>query len=519
MDCIIGMDFGNSFSFPCYIPELDLSVSRLGGHPVDLIPPEMHYGYPSVFFYSKLAADKSRKNNRPLPPWFGEDAMKSQATPKGNRIRNLKRHLGQTLKLDDWSGTYDDAIVHLIQYLMRRANIELKKETLTTSNLLSLSYPATFTRAKCIHLKNLAEKAVLSDGRHIKVVGMIAEPAAAALDYLVENGRAKTETTVLTYDLGGGTLDLAVVSAYPQGRRNAAGHMYYYDIEGTGGLGDMGGTEFDEVMYQLLKAKIPGGQKVQEDTLRMLAETAKIDLSRDDVVEPEVFSSTGETLYLSVTREEFEARALPLVKRTIDEVRRMLADSMGKKPELIVLTGGASQMPMIQRELEKAFPEYRDKIVMYRPSKAIAYGAARYGTPEDGGKIGEDVQQRVPRDIGIEFYEENDKLFVETYFTAGTPLPCNSKYSKSETRREGQTGSRFTVYEAKVDNPDAFQIERDYTEIMSVTLQHGEPVPKGTVCETRLVLDRDGLLTVEARNPSKPDKPPVKNTCTLKNLS
>ena len=210
---IIGLDFGNSFSFPCYIPELDLAVSRLGGTPRDLLPADMHYGYHSVFFYSKKAADRCRGRQVAPPPWCGEDAVKARATPVRNRIRNLKRHLNQPLKLDDWEGSYDDAIVQLIQYLMRRANEVLETDTLTTSNLLSLSYPATFTRAKCSHLKSLAERATLADGTHIQVVGMIAEPAAAALDYLVENGREKQETTVMTYDLGGGTVGLAIVYA------------------------------------------------------------------------------------------------------------------------------------------------------------------------------------------------------------------------------------------------------------------------------------------------------------------
>ena len=510
---IIGMDFGNSFSFPCYIPELDPTVSRLGGRPVDLLPADMHYGYPSVFFYSKAAADRCRGKNLPPLPWCGEDAVKARATPKGNRIRNLKRHMGKPLALDDWSGSYDDAIVQLIQYLVRRANAVLKTDTLTTSNQLSLAYPATFTRAKCLHLKHLAEKATLEDGTPVKVVGMIAEPAAAALDYLVEHGQAKKETTVLTYDLGGGTFDLAIVSAYPQGRKNAAGGLYYYDVESTGGLPELGGTEFDKVMLELLQSKIPRGQDVPADTLRSLAETIKVDLSRDEEAEPEVFSTTGETVYLSVTRQEFESRAMPLVQKTIDETRRMLGEFKGKAPELIVLTGGASQMPMIQRELEKAFPNYKGKVAMYRPSKAIAYGAARYGTNEL------DVQQRVPRDIGICYYDESDTLFVETCIPAGSSLPFSSEYVRSFVHKDGLTFSLFAVQEAKSENPDIHQVERDYTEIMSVTLDHGGPVPKGTVSESRLILDINGLLTVEARDPSKPNKPPVKNTCALKNLS
>lgn len=519
---IIGLDFGNSFSFPCYIPELDLAVGRLGGTPRDLLPADMHYGYHSVFFYSKKAADRCRGRLVAPPPWCGEDAVKARATPVSNRIRNLKRHLNQPLKLDDWEGSYDDAIVQLIQYLMRRANEVLETDTLTTSNLLSLSYPATFTRAKCSHLKSLAERATLSDGTHIQVVGMIAEPAAAALDYLVENGREKQETTVMTYDLGGGTFDLAIVSAYPQGRKNVNGQLYYYDIESTGGIEDLGGTEFDEVMYRLLQAKVPKGEKVPEDSLRRLAETLKVDLSRDMESEAEMYSITGEAITLTVTREEFERKALPLIQRTIQETQRTLRESRGKEPELIVLTGGASQMPAIQRELERAFPQFQGKIVMYRPSKAIAYGAARYGTEEDRSDpvVENVVQQRMPRDIGIRFYiRDTEEQYIDTCIHAGTPLPYSSDFERSATHFDDQKTSYFAVFEAKVEHPDNRQIERDYTEIMGVTLEHGGPVPKGTVSESRLVLNKDGLLKVEARDPSKPDKPPVHNECTLKNLS
>ena len=54
---------------------------------------------------------------------------------------------------------------------------------------------------------------------------------------------------------------------------------------------------------------------------------------------------------------------------------------------------------------------------------------------------------------------------------------------------------------------------------MAVTLDREIGVPKGTPSETRLVIDKKGLITVEARDPAKPDKPPVKNSVELKNLN
>lgn len=520
MSVIIGLDFGNSYSFPCFIRNFTSKGDRLGGTPVDLIPAEQHYGYPSVFFYSQQAAERCRARGTPPPPWCGEAAVSGMASPQKNRVRNLKRHLNQPLVLDDWSGSYDDAIVQMIQYLMRQANQVLKQEAMTTSNLLSLAHPATFLRSQCAHLKNLAERATLEDGTHVKVVGMIAEPAAAALNYLAENGQTNREaTTVLTYDLGGGTFDLAIVTAYPRGRKNDRGQLYYYDIEKTGGLPNLGGTEFDEVMFQLLKSKVPRGTVIAEANLRPHAEGSKINLSKQEETGLEQITASGDPCFLSVTRQEFEQAAMPLVQKTITEVQNLLKNSKAKEPELIVLTGGASQMPMIQRELEKAFPQFRGKVNMYRPSRAIAYGAARYGTlPEDASE--QSVQARAPRDIGIRFYKGGtDQEYIDTYIPAGTPLPFASEYSRSATRHEDQIYSYFGVYEATAEHPDPEQIARDYTEILSVELDHGGPVPKGTPTDSRLILNRDGLLEVQARDLTKPDKPPVRNTCILKGLS
>ena len=78
---IIGLDFGNCYSFPCFIRGMN-AASRLGGTPVDLLPADRHYGYPSVFFYSRTAAERSKKKNTSPPPWCGEEAVRGLAPPR-----------------------------------------------------------------------------------------------------------------------------------------------------------------------------------------------------------------------------------------------------------------------------------------------------------------------------------------------------------------------------------------------------------------------------------------------------
>lgn len=513
---VIGLDFGNYKSFTCYISDFD-EGTKMGGIVHDLLPQGLNDGIPSVFFYSKK-----------IGTLCGEDAVRNRAKPVENRVRYLKRHLGERMTLDGGDTTipYDEAITEVIQHCVRKANEQLKSGYLVTTNLISLSYPATYTFAQRQRLIELAEKATLADGTKVKVYGTIAEPAAAALDYLAEFSKSTKETTILVYDLGGGTFDLALVSAYPAGKRNSSGDLYYYDIINTRGLAKVGGAEFDEIMFNLLVKKFNVPLKpAHKNTLRTLAETVKVDLSSDAYAEPGLFYNDDE-LSVQVTRSEFETASKDLLMKTIEATKEILNDHPNQQPELILLTGGASKMPMVQRELEAQLPEFKGKIMYFRPSRAIAYGAARYGTSEvntDSIRKTSAVQPRTMYDLGIRFLRPSDpddsQGFISTCIKAGTPIPYTGDYNESTTRYEKQRYSTFGVFEAIKANPDQDKVLEDYREIMSVTLDHEMEVPKGTKSETRLMVDKLGRLIVEARDVDKPGKPPIKNTVELKNLS
>lgn len=509
---VIGLDFGNYNSFACYISDFD-SGTKMGGIVHDLLPGGLNDGIPSVFFYSG--------NTGVL---CGEDAVRGRAKPVKNRIRYLKRHLGEKLVLDDQTMEYDSAITQVIQHCVRRANEQLRSGWQVTSNLISLSYPATYTFAQRQRLIELAEKATLEDGTGVKVYGTIAEPAAAALDYLAEFAPGTEDTTVLVYDLGGGTFDLALVSAYPAGRRNRDGNLYYYDIINTRGLAKVGGAEFDKIMFSILEKKFNVPLRpAHRDSLQTLAETTKIDLSSDPYAEPELFYN-DDYLSVTVTREEFEEASKELLMKTVEATKEILKDHQNQKPEYILLTGGASRMPMIRQKLEESIPEFKGKIKSFRPSRAIAYGAARFGTAEantDPVRETSAVQQRTMYDLGVRFFKEpeDEKGFISTYIPAGTPIPCTTKFKVSITRYDDQRYSRFGVYESKHAKPDKDKVTEDYTKIMQVEIDHEKGVPRGTRNETRLVVDHLGILTIEAREVDRPGKPPVKSTVELKNLS
>lgn len=509
MEPIIGLDFGNFNSFPCFIQDFDPGT-RMGGIVHDLLPQKSVDGIPSVYFYSK-------RLGRSL---CGEEAVTGKAKPEQNRLRYLKRHLGQTIQLDDRKILYDDAITEVVQHCIRVANKRLNAGWQVTTNLVSLSYPATYTFAQRQRLIELVEKATLEDGRKLKVYGTIAEPAAAALDYLAEFANKDADTTVLTYDLGGGTFDLGLVSVYPKGRKGRDGNIYYYDVINTGGIAGLGGAEFDEAMFQLVSSKIRVSLDPQmRAILKNASETAKVELSDMTDTQIQIFTPNG-LLDIPITRDEFERVAMPLVQRTIDETRQMLNAHVNQRPDIILLTGGASQMPIVMREMEKAFPNYKGKIKTYKPSMSIAYGAARYGTTEGNTdpRVQTGVKKRLDRDLGIKFYKGNsDILYISTYLKAGTEIPCETSFAESTTR-VACNSTVFNVFEAKKLNPEPLNYDSDYTHIMNVKLNFGKNVPAGYANETRLIVDSRGVLKIEAREKDNPSNV-ISNTKELKNLS
>lgn len=503
---IVGLDFGNYNSFPCVIMDFEQGT-RIGGNVYDLLPGGLSEGIPSVFFYSDR-----------IGVLCGESAVRDIAQPEANRRRFLKRNLGNKFYIGDKPISYDYAITQVIQYCVRRANEILNSNWQITTNQISLSYPATFTYAQKQRLVELAENATLSDGTPLRVVGTIKEPAAAALDYLSEFAKKTTDTRVMVYDLGGGTFDLALVAAYPSGRIDAQGKIYYYDILKTDGIAHLGGNEFDNIMYDIILKKYNTSlSPAQKRELRKMAERTKISLTNDKLAAAALLND-GDYLEAIVTREEFEKESRPLLMKTIDMTKNFLQNNTQGKPDIILLTGGASQMPMVKEQLEAAIPMYRNKIVSYRPSRAIAYGAARFGTVESN-RSGI-IQQHIDYDIGVRFFDStNDKKgHIKTYLKAGTPIPCTSASVMSHTIFDKQRYSTFRVFEAKTNMPNPKEVDRDYTEIMYVTIDHEKEVPKGTKNETKMEVNQRGLLTIEAIDTTKPKKPTMKKTVELKNL-
>lgn len=498
---IIGCDYGNYYFQAIFIQNIDPKTLR-GGVPLNLCDPTSPdpNGTPSAFFYSP-----KRNNGQPV---CGYAATRQR--PLSNIVRYLKRNMLGSVTLDGRTFTYADMITQTIQHCVREANRQLRAQTQTTSNEIGLAYPASFEARERKYLISLAEKATLEDGTPIKVVGTITEPAAAALDYLAEHPGAKPETCVMAYDLGAGTFDLSVVEAFPNGKKDAQGNTYYYDVRWTDGLPKLGGLEFDKKVQDIMIQKIgytPKGQ--QADLLMQVAEQTKRELTVQDTVYP-LFGDED----IEITIEEFNNAVRPLVMETIELIKNALNSPTVPRPDLILLTGGASRMRIVKEMLEREIPQYRGKIVSHRPSQAIACGAARFATVETDNslKVGKvapppSVVLRTTLDLGVRFWDpDRDEFYIDTMIKQSTPIPCTSEVIICSTAEEGQRYMEMGVYEARKALPNTRKADEDYENVMPHDYEFKHPVRRGTAVYAQMMIDRKNVLSLKVWEPSNQAK-------------
>ena len=514
---IIGVDLGNYFLQVCFIQGIDPKTRR-GGILYDLVDPALNtpYGIPTAYYYSKSRG-----------VLCGNEAVR--AMPPSNCVRYLKRDLFKDGKpnsktIDGKTFTYDEMIIAAAQYGIRLAAKYLERQLHVKTNKVSLSYPASMSSFVRNHLVSLMEKITLEDGRKIQIVGTIAEPASAALDFLACSN-ITNEETALVADLGAGTFDVSIVKVYPNGRKYTDGRTYYYDVKFTDGIEDLGGKEFDEVIKNINRrnAGADANDPYVANMIDNSAESLKRDLSFSDKVQPMIMLKDGSYIK-EITRAEFEKDSQKLVDTILKMVENTINANSDVTIDHIILTGGASQMPMIESAFKKKFPRYANKIDFHMPSKAIASGAARFGviesnntgTNSQSGITNSTVVLRTIRDIGSDFYKDaNDKTgYIITYVKAGTPIPYTSPWVDGYKLTESRY-THFGIFEARVSSPDTQNIKRDYQQVHSHDYDNGQVRPIGYKTRSRIVIDEKHLAYLEIIEPDNPTKPATKIQFTV----
>jgi molecular chaperone DnaK len=485
MSIVLGIDLGTTNSAMAYV---------VAGKPKIIENAEGNRTTPSVFFYNSKDSSVS----------IGEVAKRNSVLNPENTFYEAKRFIGHSytdadvtrdkslmpFKVIDDAGkikveTKDGkkyAPEEVSAAILRKLKTDAEAKLGQSISEAVITVPAYFNDAQRQATKDAGEIAGL------KVLRIINEPTAAALAYGFEKGQ---DEKVLVYDLGGGTFDVTVLDISNE----------TIEVLATNGDTHLGGHDFDKkiIEYIIADFKKETGVDLSSDKaaiqrIKEAAEKAKHDLSTQNEHQINLpFITMGadnqpQHLLTNLTRSKLEELVSELVEKTMEPVKKALADSGLDKGQIneIIMVGGMTRMPLVQKAVEDFFGKKPNLSV--NPDEVVALGAAIQGAVLKG-----DVKDILLLDV------TPLTLAIETAGNIATPMIQRNTTiptSKSQifsTYADNQTA--VDVHVVQGERPLAI----DNKSLGKFTLSGVAPAPRGVPqIEVTFDLDANGILKVTA---------------------
>lgn len=307
----------------------------------------------------------------------------------------------------------------------------------------------------------------------LEIVRILSEPTAAALAYGLD--RLEESARVVVFDLGGGTFDVSILEM----------REGVFEVLATAGDTDLGGDDFDrEIAMELAAQAGLNWEKVSvAEKSRFLREGRELKHQLGEADEATLERGHG------ISREEFEARLAPFLKRMEACCWRALHDS-GVAPEdlaAVVMVGGSSRVPAVRALAERIFEQKPD--LGQHPDEAIARGAAIQAGVLDGTVREVLLLDVTPLSLGIETLGG----LMNVIIPRNTTIPCKAGELFANAA-DGQTEMALRVLQGERE------LAKDNWELGSYQVPF-TPAKRGQArVGVEFRIDGDGILSVLARD-------------------
>ncbi|MDH4127421.1 MAG: molecular chaperone DnaK [Spirochaetota bacterium] len=321
------------------------------------------------------------------------------------------------------------------------------------------------------------------------VLRIINEPTSAALAYGVNKNENQI---ILIYDLGGGTFDVSILEIGDG----------IFEVKSTAGNNKLGGDDFDKQLrdWVLKNYKSKNGidlfgdimaiQKLNEEI-----EKVKIELSDYERTELNIpFITADENgpkhLNMEINRSDFEDLIQEYIEETIHLTDKAIKDANLTKDsiEKVIMVGGSTRIPLVQREIEKFIGKEITKGI--NPDECVAIGAAIQASILSGERKGMVLVDVTPLSLGIEI---EGGIFIPIIERNSTIPTSASKLFT--TIADFQKSVEIKIFQGErircSDNISLGQFQ--LTGIRAA--KKGEPR-----VEVNFIIDVDGILQVTAKD-------------------